>query len=174
MVTKRSGMSLSTKMVYILAGVFTLLLAVSAILYLLIVNSTFDEIENKQDQAELDRVAAVLTMQMEDIEYLADDFGHWDLTYDYVESRDTKYEQANLGEGELAFLGAHFVAIVNSAEEIIFSRNALAPDSNPVLPENFVALWQRAASPRSGFIASEHGPVMVSIQDIRHSNSSGL
>ena len=80
------------------------MLAGSGGLYLLTVGQTFEELEQQQEQVEIERVQAVLQTQIDDVQYIAEDFGHWDLTYQYAVDRDPAYLEANLGSGETAFL----------------------------------------------------------------------
>ena len=156
-------------MVRTLAGIFFGLLVVSALLYFAIVNTAFTDIEDHQDQAELDRVSAVLRLQLEAMEYLAEDIGHWDLTYEYVLDRNHDYLEANFSAGELDFLGANFVAIVNTNQDVVFSKSNLTLE----IPTSMSQLWLEHRHAISGFVNSEHGPIVVAMLDIRQSDGNG-
>lgn len=160
---------MSTKMVRTLAGIFFGLLVVSALLYFAIVNAAFTDIEDHQDQAELDRVSAVLRLQLEAMEYLAEDIGHWDLTYEYVLDRNDDYLEANFSAGELDFLGANFVAIANTNQDVVFSKSNLTQE----IPTSMSQLWLKHRHAISGFVNSEHGPIVVAMLDIRQSDGNG-
>lgn len=169
MAIRHSASSLSTKMVRTLAGIFFGLLVVSALLYFAIVNAAFTDIEDHQDQAELDRVSAVLRLQLEAMEYLAEDIGHWDLTYEYVLDRNDDYLEANFSAGELDFLGANFVAIANTNQDVVFSKSNLTQE----IPTSMSQLWLKHRHAISGFVNSEHGPIVVAMLDIRQSDGNG-
>ena len=169
MAIRHSASSLSTKMVRTLAGIFFGLLVVSALLYFAIVNAAFTDIEDHQDQAELDRVSAVLRLQLEAMEYLAEDIGHWDLTYEYVLDRNNDYLEANFSAGELDFLGANFVAIANTNQDVVFSKSNLTQE----IPTSMSQLWLKHRHAISGFVNSEHGPIVVAMLDIRQSDGNG-
>ena len=156
-------------MVRTLAGIFFGLLVVSALLYFAIVNAAFTDIEDHQDQAELDRVSAVLRLQLEAMEYLAEDIGHWDLTYEYVLDRNDDYLEANFSAGELDFLGANFVAIANTNQDVVFSKSNLTQE----IPTSMSQLWLKHRHAISGFVNSEHGPIVVAMLDIRQSDGNG-
>ena len=156
-------------MVRTLAGIFFGLLVVSALLYFAIVNAAFTDIEDRQDQAELDRVSAVLRLQLEAMEYLAEDIGHWDLTYEYVLDRNNDYLEANFSAGELDFFGANFVAIANTNQDVVFSKSNLTQE----IPTSMSQLWLKHRHAISGFVNSEHGPIVVAMLDIRQSDGNG-
>ena len=50
------------------------------------------------------------------------DWGHWDDTYHFVETRNAEYIRYNLAESTLANLSLNFMIFMNSADEIIYQQ----------------------------------------------------
>ena len=178
-IARQRVVGLSAKIAITLAATFAGLLVVSALLYQIIVNNTFDRLESNRERTELARVQAILQMQQDDVVYIGQDFGHWDLTYDYVTHKDQKYVQANLSDGEMEFIEAHVVAVFDLQLNTLFARTydyIGKVDLN--LGSVISPSWLARHLPKDnngliGFVGTEYGPLIITTQQILKSDGSG-
>ncbi len=148
--------------------------------YRFILASAYASLERQEAMTELSRTHSVLMAEIRALDVVLTDWASWDDAYDYVVSRDKKFEESNLPGEILSQLRLNVLVIRNSAGENVAARGA-GPDGKPVA---IPGLTDRIdpASPllrlpkegaQSGFVQTSLGPIFVSVRPILMSDGSG-
>jgi PAS domain S-box-containing protein len=176
-------MSLRTKT--ILIGGISLICAV-AILYAmsrLILMSGLSRIEEQNTQKDIQRVAAVVSQDVSELEATTGHWSAWDDTYNFVEDVNKDYIEKNLADSSFADLRLNLMLFVNSSGRVVFSegfdlqQEKEVPVSPQLLDYSFrtsvLGGHPETESSMSGIILLDEGPMIIDSQPILKSDYSG-
>ncbi|MEM7100993.1 MAG: CHASE4 domain-containing protein [Pseudomonadota bacterium] len=151
----------------------------SGALYLLTVGQTFDHLERQQEQVEIDRIQAALGMELASVLYIAEDFGHWDLTYEFAQTRAADYLEANLSSGETEFIKIDVILFLDTNNQPFFTLKRSYQTKEVLeiealeIPEQRAKLLPQSSDEIAGVLTTRHGPLLIAAHQILDSQSNG-
>jgi diguanylate cyclase (GGDEF)-like protein len=181
-------MSLKSKVLLILFGVFILYGTIDYIIQYYIIFPSFLELEKLEAKENLQRSIHSITREIDHIDSLCHDWAAWDDTYDFIKSNSEDYIESNLGietfvDNDLSLVyfydtnGSVFwgkAYDLNNEEEISihdFSRDSL-PQNHPLVKMD-MTVSELADTSVTGIIITDNGPMMVSSRPIITSKNEG-
>lgn len=181
-------MSLKSKVVLILFGVFFLYGTIDYIIQYYIIFPSFLELEKHEAKENLQRSIHAITREIDHIDSLCHDWAAWDDTYDFIQSNSEDYIESNLGietfmDNDLnliVFYDANGSVIwgkaydLNNEEEITiidFSGDSLS-QNHPLIQQDITGNELSDISVK-GIITTNNGPMMVSSRPILTSKNEG-
>ena len=132
------------------ATLVVLLLALYGISRAIILGSAHRS-EQQATRRDLERVTQTMSRDLAHLSAMTGDWSLRDDTYDFIQTRDPAYIQANLGDAALADLGIRFIAFANVSGEVFLAGSiASASGEETPLPEDLQAQLSGA-----GLLASQ-------------------
>lgn len=90
-------------------------------------------IQNHSDQNEIERVVKAFEQQVQEISRVNYDYGVWDDTYEYIESRDEEYITSNFVDDTFSSLSLNTILIYDASGELVWGQ-AYDLDQDEFLP----------------------------------------
>lgn len=118
-------MSLNNKITLLLLAVYFFLLVVLTGQRIFFDIPELSTLQSQSDFNETDRIVRALEYQKVEVSRFAYDYGVWDDTYDYVQSRDQAYIDSNFIDDTFASLLLNGILIFDLQGELIWSRGYL-------------------------------------------------
>lgn len=175
-------MSLRSKVVGMLLGVFILYVFAAWLVLTLIHTPAYHSLENHNATDQLRRVHEFIAAESADVELLVMDWAEWDDIMYYVQGDYEEFYTDNLADGYLGELGMSFALLVDTDHQRIWAQ-AFSADE-PVMPFESVfpdgipqdSILFRPDEPDeqvSGLVNTAMGPAIVSSAAIFWSDGTG-
>ena len=121
-----------------LVGLLILLLTVSSTILL----QGFTQLEEMEVEKNIARLNNIFADELERLFILAEDYGSWDDTYEYMHTRDEGYINTNFVESTFEGLNLNLIMLLDTNNNIVFERHHHGkgfdpePSKLPVLKDN--------------------------------------
>lgn len=175
-------MSLRSKVIGTLLGVFFLYALAAWIALEVVYTSAFDSLENDSASQQLSRITHYIDAERADVDLLVNDWANWNDTFDYAQGEHDGYYEENLSEGYLGELGMSFGAVINGQGNLVWGEvypaNRAAKPLDYLFPDG-IRTGSVLLSPTtsgelvSGLIDTERGPAIVTSSAIFKSSGIG-
>ncbi len=172
-------MSLSRKTVFLLVGVLSLGCLTLVFHLSQSVTPAFERIERQSTELHVSRIMNTMKRDLDGLIALAEDWGHWDLTYDFITNVNQTYIDANLGDSTFVSLGINAVAYFDLAGKPVwvggynFEGENRRPNVtgliNSISLEHFLNPTEEVGHRVGGFVSTIEGPAMIAAVDISNS-----
>lgn len=155
--------------------------AVSRILLL----RSYATLEKQQTQRDVRRVLDFLNNELNTLNRQARDYGQWDDTYEFVANRNQDYVESNFPDDGSTplYLNLNLLAIVNSANQIVFTQSVDLNSEKPVpISQDFLSEFSsylpwlnqtELNNSSQGIITFSENPMLVASRSIVTSNERG-
>jgi PAS domain S-box-containing protein len=176
-------MSLRIKSLLVAMVTMVVLLIIFLVFTRLIVTSSYTQLEQADTAEHVARAANALRNELNTLARTANDYAAWDDSYNFMESHDPAYLDANYPETTFANNRLSLATIVDPHGEVVFAR-AFDLDQEletPVAPEILDAITHDPALLRPaqsitstvGVLNLSTGPLLVAAQPILTNDGSG-
>ncbi len=115
-------MSLRAKTVAIAIAVLVVIVVLVCAMSELFLVRSFVQLERQNALRNMQRVLLALDERLVFLDTTVKDWAWWDDTYNFVQSHDHSYIQANLVDSTFATLGVSIIAFANRSGEVVFSK----------------------------------------------------
>ena len=140
----------------------------------------FTKLEAENAQRDDDRVDEALQREQDAIGQNAADWGNWSDLYEYMQTRNPAIPERDLSVSSMDGLGADYVALVDTAGQLVWSRS-LHPETRSVLDPPPIAstvmvTWKSAmlaGEQRSGMIRTAQGAMLVGLGPMLNGEGEG-
>ncbi len=176
-------MTLSQKTVLIVALFATANVAIGYSIHRSVVAPEFAELEQREIEKNVNRAREAIQREAHFLDVIAFDFGSWDATYDFMESRAPEYFAKNFGPGVLEGFVADWVVLVRSDGEVVSEplrdANTGRPFEFAEFPQdrwslsNPLLLGDTNTEPIAGLMVTSDGPMLVASRDVLTTNNQG-
>ncbi len=175
-------MGIRTKTLLIISLVFVLLTASLYAATQFLTIRSFQSLENKRAEEDTCRVKSALSNEIENLARMLSDWSSWDDTYNFIETRDPRFIEANLKRETLEDLKISMLLFYGPDGNLVHGR-AHAADVNRLVQPSRDILSVLAAhgltAPgnqgwhKSGIIMAAQGPMMVTARPILTTEKKG-
>jgi len=175
-------MGIRTKTLLIISIVFICLtVSLYAATQILTIRS-FQSLENKRAEEDTRRVKSALSNEIENLARMLSDWSSWDDTYDFIETRDPAFIEANLKRETLEDLKISMLLFYGPDGRLVYGRTHDTNAERLLQPsrEMLRALADRGlTAPKSetwtesGIIMVRRGPMMVAARPILTTEKNG-
>jgi len=176
-------MPLQTKVSLTLAVVIAMFIVASWVILRQIILPAFDDLELSAAESDLTRAEMSLQTDLDNLEAVTADWAPWDDIHDYVRGENPGFKRSNLVRPTLENLGMDFMAVYASDDRLVWAQ-LLVDGAELPIDELGVFSPGAAAAPlltsharsdihTAGYVATEHGPVLISSRPILRSDDSG-
>jgi two-component system NtrC family sensor kinase len=175
--------SIRSKVIALIAGLFLILGLAAVLVGKLVVMPSFAALERVDADTAMRRVSYALDMTLQRLQVSATDWGNWADTYQFVVDHNEAYTQANITPIGLRQLNVNALLIVDADGRVVVSRE-LDPDTDQplgldlaaatALPANFP--WRANLSrgqPASGLLRTNHGVLMLAAAPVLDGSGHG-
>ena len=162
------------------------LLALVAILYSclsIVLQRSYAQLEWQDAQRNLERIVEVITSDLEQLQFLTEDWAAWDDAYAFIEDVDPQFIDSNFEDNVFASLELNFIIFTNIEGQIIHGKgyDLEAEASIPIpvslqqqLDQNSLLLeFPHIAHHYSGFIPVDDQLMLVAVEPILRSDETG-
>lgn len=168
------------------------ILGITGSLYLFaakIILASVSQIERQLVQRDLQRVEDQIASDLNLLQAEANDYAHWDDTYNFVKTQDKTYTDDNWANSTLKNLNINLVVLVNLSADILFQRNLdLQTQNNHPFPDTLnhtghinhvdhlnaeLERYLIGDSGKSGLILLSEGPLLIASSPILTSELKG-
>jgi two-component sensor histidine kinase len=132
------------------------------------------ETENYQTQHEIDRIRAFITEEGSKLSITAQDWGTWDDTYNYIESRNTEYEESNLGPGTFETLQLSNMVFFNIDGKVVFRFASSLDSMISFVTPDFIKVSSIELEPITSILSKDGMLHFAALAPILRSDGSGL
>ncbi len=148
----------------------------------LILADGYEELEQAAVTKNVQRALNAIENELENMETLCIDWAVWDDTYDFIESIDPEYIEANLLNATLIELNLNSILFFNMKGELAFGKaRSLSLDQEIELPEELIQkitqrkeFWHgNADRKQNGLLLLSDGPIFFSSWPILTSDGEG-
>jgi diguanylate cyclase (GGDEF)-like protein len=175
-------MSLRSKVIGTLLGVFFLYALFAWLALEVVYTSAFDSLENDKASKQLSRITRYIDAERADMDLLVHDWANWNETFEYAKGDYEGFYEENLAEAYLGELGMSFGAVVDAQGSLVWGE--VYPATRAAKPLDFLfpdgiqkgsALLSPTTSGElvSGFIDTAWGAAIVSSSAIFKSSGLG-
>lgn len=175
-------MSLRSKVIGTLLGVFVLYALVAWLSLEIVYTAAFDRLERDNASNQLTRISKYIEAERADVDLLVNDWANWTETFNFALGKNDDYADEHLVESYLAELGMSFGAVIDMQGRVVWGEVYPAGEDVAALDYLFPDGIQQGSvllSPvesgalASGLINTAHGPVIVSSSAIFRSSGRG-
>jgi diguanylate cyclase (GGDEF)-like protein len=173
-------MSLSrTTAIVTLALLFAAFL-ICGVLYLSVVPRSFQDMETSHMTAHINSVQNAFRDRIRQLDNVAADYASWDLTYQFMQTRDSGYERSELTDDSLQSLNVYLFLLLDTKGKIallkVVGERPRTITSDQL--QSIAALASQVARNNleggiTGVIASGSDPLLVSLRPILDSRNQG-
>lgn len=114
-------MHLRQKTLIAIGSLLTGLIAVLSISLSLVFLSSFSQLEKQDTRQNVQRAIAVFQKELSLLNILAEDWSHWDNTYNFVNTRDPSFLSTDLRPPTIEKLDFNFVSILDLQGKLVFA-----------------------------------------------------
>lgn len=137
-------MNLITRTIATTLASFAVLIGVFYLIFSTVLVGNFEKIEEQHMKEDIERVIFTTHGKGDELGKIALDWGHWDDTYAYVETKDPRFEAGSLGEESIRTLGISHMLYLNRDNQPVTGFSLRNRQKTPLTPEETEAL----SSPR--------------------------
>jgi sensor domain CHASE-containing protein len=164
-------MNIRTKMISLLALLFTVLIVLEITVQKQVLMPSFAELEREDAQTSMKRIRFALDTALESLQVTAVDWGNWADVYQFVQSPNPAFISANITPVALKQLKVNAMLIVGLDGSYVVSSARNLDTGEPLdidltarkwLPEDFP--WRKnlaAGKPAKGLLQTNRGVMMI-------------
>ncbi|HXC10323.1 MAG TPA: CHASE4 domain-containing protein [Steroidobacteraceae bacterium] len=176
-------MNIRTKMISLLALLFTVLIVLEISIQKQVLMPSFAELEREDAQTSMRRIEYALDTTLENLELSAADWGNWADAYQFVQSRNPDFVAANITPVAMKQLRVNAIVIVDTHGDYVTSSAQTLDSGAPLdldltarkaLPENFP--WRDDLSrgkPVRGLLRTDRGIMMIAAAPVLDGSGAG-
>jgi two-component system NtrC family sensor kinase len=176
-------MNIRTKMISLLALLFTVLIALEITVQKQVLMPSFAELEREDAETSMKRIGYALDTTLESLELTAADWGNWADVYQFVQSPNAAFVSANITPVAMKQLKVNAMLIVdlNGSYVLSSARNLdtgalldLDLVARKALPEDFP--WRKNLAdgrPAKGLLRTNRGVMMIAAAPVLDGSGSG-
>ncbi len=176
-------MSIQGKIGSLVAALFLMLIIFSVGILYVIVIPEFENLDRENTIHRAQQIQNTLHDELEDLVVYSSDWGIWDDTYEYMESRDPDFITSSAPDDTFEITDIHLMAFFNMDKELVWGRwldkevegysdldISFVDGKTAALlsPETIVANGSL-----SGFVQTSRGPMLIAAYPILKSNQEG-
>jgi signal transduction histidine kinase len=176
-------MSLRVKTILIIVSTLAALVLILFVTLSLVLVTSYSQLEGQNIELHLDRILNSLTDELTTLSGTTSDWAHWDDTYQFVQTLDPTYVEANLVDETLINLNINAMIFADTDGTILYEKFVdFVEGSQAQLPIG-VSDYLRSNSPivqhltptshTEGIISSDGGPMLVASRPILTSSKQG-
>ncbi len=173
-------MSLSRTTAVVTLALLSAAFLICGILYLSIVRRSFQEMETSHMTTHITSVENALRDRMGQLDNVAADYASWDLTYQFMQTRDSGYERSELTDDSLQSLNVYLFLLLDTDGKIALLK-VIGERPRTITSaqlQSIAALASQVARNNleggiTGVIASGSDPLLVSLRPILDSRNQG-
>lgn len=173
-------MTLRRKTLSIFTVTFLLLMLLLFLSVQVVLVDAFDKLEQETIRTDVSRARNTVDLELKTLETTLSDWAPWDDTYSFMQNRERKYIESNLGESTFISLRLNFMIFFNEDGAPVFAQG-FNLDSKQVVPiSDEIYLHLRRGSPLllnrdlensvSGLLTTAQGPVLIASRPITDSD----
>jgi two-component system NtrC family sensor kinase len=175
--------NIRTKMISLLALLFTVLIVLEISIQKQVLMPSFAELEREDAQTSMRRIDYALDTALENLESSAADWGNWADVYEFVQSRNPDFVTANITPVAMKQLRVNAMLIVDTHGDYVSSRAQVLDTGAPLdldltagkaLPANFP--WRDDLSrgkPMRGLLRTNRGIMMIAAAPVLDGSGAG-
>jgi diguanylate cyclase (GGDEF)-like protein len=182
------GLSLSTRMLLVICGVWLLYGGAVYAIYQRVIFPSFEDLEHQNARDNMSRVVQALDGEVKHLDRFLVDWSSWDDTVAFVESEDPAYVKSNLNEETFANANIDVIYILNADGKVMYGKCYDAdseafidvPDfPKDVFPEGHELIFRRGEPgdpvllSKAGIIKTSRGLLVVASRPILTSKNEG-
>ena len=176
-------MSIRTKMISLLALLFTVLIVLEIAVQQRVLMPSFAQLEREDAETSMKRIGYALDMTLESLELSAADWGNWADVYRFVQSPDAAFVDTNITPVALKQLKVNAILIVDLNGDYVLSsaRNLISGEpldidlaARKALPADFP--WRRNLSEgktAKGLLRTNRGVMMIAAAPVLDGSGGG-
>jgi two-component system, NtrC family, sensor kinase len=176
-------MNIRTKMIALLALLFAVLIALEIGVQQQVLLPSFAELEREDAQTAMKRVGYALDMSLENLELTAADWGNWADVYQFVQSPNPAFVNANITPVALKQLKVNAMMIVDLHGDYVTATARTLDSGEPLnldltarqaLPADFP--WRKnlaQGKPASGLLRTNKGVMMIAAAPVLDGSGGG-
>ncbi len=144
---------------------------------------SFRNFERQGARQDMDRVAGIINREMDTLGVTVRDWGNWVETWNYMRDRNAHYIEANLSEGGFVSLQINALALYTTSGRAILSVGRESGTHRPIdidllhtgrsPPQQALLRALRLGRPVSGFVTTDHGPMLFVLSPILNGHEQG-
>lgn len=177
-------MKLNSKIVLLLAGLFAILGGIQYIIGERILLRGFDQLEQQSAFTDMDRVSNAIQRDLDALYEVAEDYGNWKETYQFMQTGDVGYLRKDFSDDSIATLKINVAAFIAKDGHFVWSTAREAGATTP-LPLDLVAgrrlpagtpwlnLLGTSTKNTTGIIKTNQGPLLAVLAPILDGSGSG-
>ncbi|WP_419903309.1 ATP-binding protein [Kiloniella sp.] len=176
-------MSIQGKIGSLVAGLFLILIIFSAGILYSIVIPEFENLDRENTIHRSQQIQNTLHDELEDLVVYSSDWGIWDDTYEYMESRDPEFISSSAPDDTFEITDIHLMAFLNMDQEMVWGRwldkeaEGYSDLSLSFVDDKTISLLAPqevvAKGSISGFVQTSRGPMLIAAYPILKSNQEG-
>ena len=179
--------SLRLKIVLILSCIITLLGISAYFIQHFVILPSYMKLEKTEAIKDIDRVVNAIKREAHHMDRVANDWGSWDDSYEFVKNLNTEYQQANLTISSFSNSSSNLIYYLDTQGKVVWGKiydleNGTAVDINefskdrletynPLLPKIDEANFQDAH--KQGIFITEKGLMIIAARPILTSTNEG-
>jgi len=176
-------MNIRTKMISLLALLFTVLIALEIAVQKNVLMPSFAALEREDAETSMKRIRYALDTTLENLQVTASDWGNWADVYQFVQSPNQAFVSANITPVALKQLKVNVMLIVDLEGRYVSSnaRSLVTGDtldvdlaSRNALPDDFP--WRKnlgQGKPANGLLRTNRGVMMIAAAPVLDGSGSG-
>ena len=176
-------MNIRTKMISLLALLFTVLIALEIAVQKQVLMPSFAELEREDAETSMKRIGYALDTTLESLELTAADWGNWADVYQFVQSPNAAFVNANITPVAMKQLKVNAMLIVDLNGSYVLSSARNLDTGAPLdldlvarkaLPEDFP--WRKNLAdgkPAKGLLRTNRGVMMIAAAPVLDGSGGG-
>src|ERR1700737_3885885 len=176
-------MNIRTKMISLLALLFAVLIVLEIAVQRQVLMPSFAELEREDAETSMKRIGYALDMTLESMELVASDWGNWADVYQFVQSPNLEFVNANITPVAMKQLKVNAILIVDLNGGYALSSARTLDTGEPLdldltarkaLPEDFP--WRKILGqgrPARGLLRTNRGVMMIAAAPVLDGSGGG-
>lgn len=162
-----------------LAGLIVILYGTSRVILL----DGFARLEDHDVRRNVGRALSALGDRLASLDAVVEDWATWDDTYDFMEDKNTKYIESNLGDLTFSNLGLNVVLYIDTSGQIVFGKGFDLNEGKPIpiprglqqyiAPNGRTQFRSNATGTATGIAVLPEGPMLLSARPILTTEGKG-
>jgi two-component system NtrC family sensor kinase len=175
--------NIRTKMISLLALLFTVLIVLEISIQKQVLMPSFAELEREDAQTSMRRIEYALDSALENLELSASDWGNWADVYQFVQSRNPDFVAANITPVAMKQLRVNAMLIVDTHGDYVSSKAQALDTGAPLdldlttrkaLPQDFPWRYDLTrGTPVRGLLRTNRGIMMIAAAPVLDGSGAG-
>ncbi|MEM7793820.1 MAG: CHASE4 domain-containing protein, partial [Cyanobacteria bacterium P01_C01_bin.118] len=162
------------------------MLGLIAVLYSclsIVLHRSYTQLERQDAQRNLERVSEVITSDLEQLQFLTEDWAAWDDAYAFIKDASPQFIDSNFEDNVFASLELNFIVFVNIEGKIVHGKgyDLEAEEAIPIPvslkqqldKDSLLLKFPHIAHHYSGFIPVDDRLMLVAVEPILRSDETG-